>query len=100
MDEKSDRIGFARSLMANAPAAPQFQSILDSEAAMAIICQKYSSIRNTGNKIAHTYAEQAGDLTALRATTEQILDDPAEREGMSDIISCLSRIRFPVETTT
>ena len=88
-DVLQDRITFARSLMAN---ALQFQTIICSENAMTIICQRNSSIRMAGNTVAHAYADNASDLYTLTAALDHV---PLERSGMMDIISCLSSIRFP-----
>jgi len=87
-----DRIALARSLMAN---ASKFQTVLDSDSAMTVICQRYSSIRTAGNIVAHSYANKVSDIATLKAAMEQILTDPIERIGRSDIVSCLSKIRFP-----
>jgi uncharacterized iron-regulated protein len=91
-NKTQDRIKLARSLMAN---SSKFQTVLDSDNAMTVICQQISSIRSAGNIAAHSYADTVGDITALQTAIKEILTDPIERVGMSVIFSCLSEIRFP-----
>ncbi|CAA7262604.1 unnamed protein product [Cyclocybe aegerita] len=82
------RVAHARSLLVNAPA--EYQNVINSDDAMAIICQKASPIRSTGDKVAHSYGEGATDQKAI----EHVLTNPAERSGMAEILASLSNVHI------
>ncbi|KAJ3505333.1 hypothetical protein NLJ89_g7479 [Agrocybe chaxingu] len=80
----SKRVTHARSLLANAPA--ELRNTISSDNAMAIVCQNPSPICIAGNKVAYSYGEAATDQKAI----EHVLINPAERNGMAEILASLS----------
>jgi len=89
-DHDQDRINYAQTQMATSP----YGNLLNSDAAMMVICQSKSSIRPTADQFAHTYAYNISQLAELQGELGKIISDPMERKGMSDIIDYLSQDCF------
>jgi len=87
--QDQSRIDHARTLMAKSPST--YKDVLKSDAAMLLICQHTSSIRKTGDRSAHSYADTRDQLAKIQGELGTLLSDPVERKGMSDILDCLSQ---------
>jgi len=92
--ETVSRIALARSLLSDSAKA-KFKSIIDCDESMSVICQQTSPIKLTADGLAHSYGNNAADISTLHAAIAGILTDPVERRGMEVILSSLSTLRFP-----
>lgn len=81
------RRNHARTLLAASPASKRYQSLSLSDPAMDLLCEKVSSIRDDGNKVAHPNLS-ADELQDLRKVVPHLLD-PKTREGLEVVIDFL-----------
>jgi hypothetical protein len=71
-----------------------YKGLVQSVNALRVICQRQSSIRDSGDDVAHSYAESRDDITTLKNMLHLLLDDELVR-GMKDVLDCLSSVKFP-----
>jgi len=75
-------------------ATSPYGNLLNSDAAMMVICQSKSSIQLSADQFAHTYAHNISQLAKLQGELGKIISDPMERKGMSDILDYLAQDHF------
>jgi hypothetical protein len=76
-----------------------YEGLVQSDNALRVICQKKSSIRDSGDEVAHSYAESTDDIITLKNMLHLLLDDESV-SGMKDVLDCLSRVKFPPKKKT
>ncbi|KAF8958761.1 hypothetical protein BDZ97DRAFT_1761867 [Flammula alnicola] len=95
-DSTEERVKLAKKFITNAKLSlPHMAELLDSDAAMSLICEKESSIRKRGNTIAHLSPSTEEELSSLTAAVDE-LQTTLEQNGMRDITRFLKDVNVGI----